>query len=103
MLLYGIHKANAVEKWIEEHPRFGIMYLPTYCPKANPIERVYGDVHDKCTRNHKRKRMKDLIGGVIKHFRVNGPWKYKMPDIYYEPEVRAVVEKMAADEKLKAA
>jgi hypothetical protein len=25
------------------------LWLPTDCPKANPIERVFGDVHDKCT------------------------------------------------------
>lgn len=100
---YKIHKSKAVEKWLKGHPRFEILYLPTYCPKANPIERAYGDVHDKCTRNHKRKRIWELIEDVRRHFRVNGPWKYKLPDIYYEPEVTAAVEKMAEDEKLKAA
>src|SRR5215471_5739148 len=59
---YKIHKAKVVERWLGAHPRFEIVYLPTYCPKANPIERVFGDVHDKCTRNHKRKRLRDLIG-----------------------------------------
>jgi transposase len=44
---YKIHKAKIVENWLKAHPRFEILYLPTYCPKANPIERVYGDVHDK--------------------------------------------------------
>jgi transposase len=100
---YCLHKAKAVEKWLAGHPRFELLYWPTYCPKANPIERVFGDVHDKCTRNHKRKRLRDLLGDVRRHFRVNGPWKYKLPDIYYEPEVTAAVEKMAADEKAKAA
>jgi hypothetical protein len=47
--------------------------------------------------------LRDLIGDVVKHFRVNGPWKYKMSDIYYEPEVTAAIEKMDADENLKAA
>jgi hypothetical protein len=28
------------------------VYLPTYCPKANPIEQAFGDGHDKRTRNH---------------------------------------------------
>src|SRR5215472_4025545 len=100
---YKIHKAKVVERWLGAHPRFEIVYLPTYCPKANPIERVFGDVHDKCTRNHKRKRLRDLIGDVRRHFRENGPWKYKMGEIYYEEEVTAAVKKMAADEQLKAA
>jgi putative transposase len=99
---YKIHKAKAVERWLEAHPRFEIVYLPTYCPRANPIERVFGDVHDKCTRNHKRRRLRDLIEDVRRHIRVNGPWRYKLSEIYYEPEVTAAVEKMSADEELKA-
>lgn len=100
---YKIHKAKAVERWLLAHPRFEIVYLPTYCPKANPIERVFGDVHDKCTRNHKRKRLCDLVEDVRRHFRINGPWKYKLSEIYYSPEVTAAVEKMATDEQLKVA
>ena len=90
---YRIHKAKAVEQWLEAHPRFELVYLPTYCPKANPIERAFGDVHDKCTRNHKRKRLWNLVDDVNEHFQVNGPWKYKLSEIYYEPGVTAAVER----------
>lgn len=100
---YKIHKAKAVARWLQRHPRFELVYLPTYCPKANPIERAFGDVHDKCTRNHRRKRLRDLVADVVKHLRVNGPWQYKLSTIYYTPEVTAAVEQMAADAKLKAA
>src|SRR5215204_774381 len=31
------------------HPRSELLSLPTYWPRANPIERAFGDVHDKCT------------------------------------------------------
>jgi putative transposase len=57
---YCIHKAKAVPQWLANHPRFEVLWLPTYCPRANPIERVFGDVHDKCTRNHTRQRLRDL-------------------------------------------
>lgn len=100
---YKIHKAKVAEQWLAAHPRFELVYLPTYCPKANPIERAFGDVHDKCTRNHKRKRLRDLVGDVIEHLQVNGPWQYKLSQIYYEPEVTAAVERMAAEERLKVA
>jgi transposase len=100
---YKIHKAKAVEHWLRVHPRIELVYLPTYCPKANPIERAFGDVHDKCTRNHKRKRLRDLVADVKKHLRVNGPWQYKLSAIYYEPEVTAAVEQIAAEEKLEVA
>jgi transposase len=100
---YKIHKAKAVEQWLLRHRRIELVYLPTYCPKANPIERAFGDVHDKCTRNHQRKRLRDLVADVIKHLQVNGPWQYKLSEIYYAPEITAAVEQMADDERLKAA
>jgi hypothetical protein len=50
----GIHKAKAVNQWLETHPRFALLWLTTYGPRANPSERACGDVHDKCTRNHTR-------------------------------------------------
>ena len=62
-----IHQAKKVQKWLAAHPRFELLYLPTYCPRANPIERAFGDVHDCCTRNHRRKRLPDLIADVEDH------------------------------------
>jgi len=58
---YCIHKAKAVEQWLASHLHFELLWLPMYCPRANPIERAFGDVPDKCTRNHKRQRRRDLV------------------------------------------
>jgi putative transposase len=69
-----IHKATEVDKWLAAHPRFALLFFPTYCPKANPIERACGDVHDKCTRNHTRQRSRTLVGDVERPLAVNGPW-----------------------------
>jgi transposase len=87
-----IHQAAAVRKWLAAHPRFELLYLPTYCPQANPIERAFGDVHDKCTRNHTRKRIWHLVQDVKRHLQVNGPWRYALSEIYYTPEVTAAVQ-----------
>ena len=76
-----IHKAQAVEQWSASHPRFELLWLPTYCPRANPIERVFGDVHDKCTRNHKRKRLRDLVQDVERHRQVKGPWRSNLSEL----------------------
>jgi transposase len=92
---YGIHKAKAVERWLAAHPRFVLLFLPTYCPKASPIERALGDVHDKCTRNHKRKRLWTLVSDVAWHLAVNGPWQYELSELYYTPEVTAAVQALA--------
>jgi transposase len=98
---YKIHKAKAVEDWLAAHPQVTLLWLPTYCPRANPIERAFGDVHDCCTRNHQRKRLPDLVADVEDHLHLNGPWKYKLSDLYNEPAVTAAVEKIAAEERAK--
>jgi putative transposase len=100
---YKIHKAKAVGQWLETHPRFELLWLPTYCPRANPIERAFGDVHDKCTRNHKRKRLRDLVGDVVWHLHANGPWLYKLSHLYDAPEVTAAVERIALAEQNRIA
>jgi transposase len=98
-----IHHAQKVQQWLAAHPRFEVLYLPTYCPRANPIERAFGDVHDKCTRNHTRKRMWHLVQDVKRHLRSNGPWRYALSEIYYTPEVTAAVEALqTADSSLAA-
>ena len=91
-----IHQAAAVMKWLVAHPRFELLYLPTYCPQANPIERAFGDVHDKCTRNHTRKRIWHLVHDVKQHLQVNGPWRYALAEIYYTLEVTAAVQALRA-------
>jgi putative transposase len=100
---YKIQKAKAVEQWLAAHPRVRWLLLPTYCPRANPIERAFGDGHDCCTRNHRRKRLPDLVADVEDHLHLNGPWKYKLSDLYDEPAVTAAVENISAEEHAKAA
>jgi hypothetical protein len=91
-----IHQADAVRKWLAVHARFELLYLPTDCPQANPIERAFGDVHDKCTRNHIRKRIWHRVHDVKRHMQINGPWRYTLSDIYYTPEVTAAVQVLKA-------
>jgi hypothetical protein len=100
---YKIHKAKAVAPWLATHPRVTRLCLPTYCPRANPMERALGDVHDWCTRHHKRTRVRDLVADVEKHVQVNGPWQYQLSQLYYEPAVTAAVERMAVEERSEAA
>jgi transposase len=100
---YGIHKAKAVVTWLATHPRFEVVWLPSYCPRANPIERVFGDVHDKCTRNHKRACLTELVADVKAHLRWNGPWRYKLSELYYTPEVTAALAELNAAAQQRAA
>ena len=98
-----IHTAKAVGPWLASHPRFTRLFLPTYGPRANPIERACGDVHDCCTRNHQRTRLSELVTDVEDHLRLNGPWRYKLSDLYYAPAVTVAVENIVAAEQAKVA
>jgi transposase len=91
-----IHKAKLVQRWLKQHPRFRLLFLPTYCPRANPIERCFGDLHDKVTRNHRRKRMRDLVGDVQRHLAQNGPWHYQLSELYYAAEVTQALKRQTA-------
>jgi len=97
-----LHTAKAVEEWLAKHPRVRRLFLPTSCPRANPIERACGDVPDLCTRKHTRKRLQDLVADVVEHLDVNGPWRYKLSDIYDDPAVTAAVERMVMETTLAA-
>jgi hypothetical protein len=68
-----IHKAQVVEPWWIRHPRFALLGLPTSGRRANPMERVYGDVHDKCTRNQIQKRLRALGQAIERRVQANGP------------------------------
>jgi putative transposase len=100
---YSIHKAKAVDQWVAFHPHFELVFLPSYCPRANPIERAFGDVHDKCTRNHTRKRLSTLIRDVEGHLVVNGPWQYQLSEIYYTHEVDAALNRLYLEATYKVA
>jgi transposase len=100
---YKMHKAKAVNPWWATHPRFALLWLPTYCPRANPIERAFGAVHDTWTRNHKRKRLRDVIGDIERPLDQNGPWLYKLSRVYDAPEVTDAVARLAAEHQAQIA
>ena len=87
-----IHHTREVEKWLVTLPRFALFSLPISCPRATPIGRAFGKGHDKCTRNHTRRRMWHLVQDVKQQLQVNGPWPYALLELYYTPEVTAAVQ-----------
>jgi putative transposase len=92
---FRIHKAKAVEQWLNDHPRFELLWLPRYCPKANPIERIFWDVHERCTRNHTRKRIEHLVEDVEQYLPESAGWNGYLPSIYYESEVTEMVNRIS--------
>ncbi|EOG9701231.1 IS630 family transposase [Salmonella enterica subsp. enterica serovar Enteritidis] len=61
---YIIHKNRKVERWLEENPKFRLLFLPMYSPWLNPIERQWLSLHETITRNHQCRYMWQLLKQV---------------------------------------
>jgi transposase len=87
---YSIHTAGDVRRWLACHPRLVLLWLPCYCPKANSIERVFGDLHDKVTRNHRHRTLPSLLAEVQRYLRRRAHHG-QLPSIYREPAVKSAL------------
>ncbi|EBC8016514.1 IS630 family transposase [Salmonella enterica] len=61
---YIIHKSRKVERWLEENPKFRLLFLPMYSPWLNPIERQWLSLHETIKRNHQCRYMWQLLKQV---------------------------------------
>jgi putative transposase len=56
------HTSNEVAVYLWEHrERIELHLLPKHSPDGNPIERVWWNLHDRITRNHRCETMEDLL------------------------------------------
>ena len=56
---YTLHALEAIGDKIQLH------FLPPYSPEHNPIERLWKQLHDNVTRNHRHKTMPSLWQDVV--------------------------------------
>jgi DDE superfamily endonuclease len=89
----SIHTAGDVCRWLARHPRFVWLWLPRYCPKAPPIERVFGDLHDQITRNHHHRTLSPLLAEAQQYLR-RPAHHGRLPSIYYESAVESTVRRL---------
>jgi len=61
---YGIHKSRLARAWIAHNPKFQLLFQPTYHPWVNDIEKLWKQLHDTVTRNHRHTHMNALMGAV---------------------------------------
>lgn len=60
---YGIHDSQQVRLALksEAAQKLTLHFLPPYCPDHNRIERIWKDLHDNVTRNHRCATMDELM------------------------------------------
>lgn len=63
---YGIHDSLQVRLALKSPTaaKLKLHFLPPYCPDHNRIERIWKDLHDNVTRNHRCASMEELMAEV---------------------------------------
>ena len=64
---YIIHKSKKAQHWLENNPKYRLLFLPVYSPWHNKIELLWHSLHETVTRNHSCKSMNELMERV-EHF-----------------------------------
>ena len=68
------HRAVIVKEWLARPERKCVLrFLPTYCPHLDPIERLWGLMHENITHNRDFKTLREFRRAVIEFLR------YKVP------------------------
>ena len=68
---YIIHKSKKTQTALAKlGNRIELHFLPPYSPNHNPIERVWWDVHEHVTRNHRHPKMNALMDAVRAYLRL---------------------------------
>jgi len=55
------HTSGDTEDWFDDHDRFEVRYQPTYTPSANKVEKIWKQLHEVVTRNHRHQTMESLM------------------------------------------
>jgi putative transposase len=70
------HTSEAVGVYLWDHrDRIDLHFLPKYSPDCNPIERVWWNLHDRITRNHKCQSMQELLDLTFAWLGSRNPFK----------------------------
>lgn len=65
------HHSRRMKRWLENHPRLELVFLPPYSPELNPIERVWWYMRKKITHNRFVRTMKErkaIFWRMFSHF-----------------------------------
>lgn len=61
---YIIHKSKKAQVWLNNNPKFILLFQPVYSPWVNQIEKLWHALHETVTRNHQCKAMWQLLKRV---------------------------------------
>lgn len=72
------HKADIVKDWLARAGRKIVLhFIPPYCPHLDPIERLWGVMHEHVTHNRDYKTFREFRREVLKFLRQTVPKNWK--------------------------
>lgn len=71
---YIIHKSAMTRCFLQNHPKFELLFQPVYHPWVNRIELLWKQLHDTVTRNHRYSTMNQLMESVRQFMSVASPF-----------------------------
>ena len=78
---YIIHKSNLTQAWLKHNPKFEILFQPAYQPWVNDIEKLWKQLHDNITRNHRYSTIDKLMQSVRVFLREVSPFPGNSPSV----------------------
>lgn len=77
---YGIHTSRVTQRYLERHgQRFELHFVPPYGQDLNAIERLWKQVHDNVTRNHRWATIDQLVRAIERFLREAIPFPGAKP------------------------
>jgi transposase len=68
------HHAEMVQAWLQRpESRIKLHFIPTYCPHLNPIERLWGLMHQHITHNRSYAKFNDFCAAILTFLREDVP------------------------------
>ena len=76
---YKVHSSALTQRWLARNPKFQLRFQPAYHPWVNRIERLWKQLHDTVTRNHRQPTLPDLMQAVRRFLFACQPFPGQQP------------------------
>jgi transposase len=64
---YGTHKVDKVRNWLARHPRYHVHFTPTSGSWLNLVERLFGEVTERCVRRGSHTAVRALEKAMLNY------------------------------------
>ncbi|MCC7412284.1 MAG: IS630 family transposase [Gammaproteobacteria bacterium] len=74
-----IHKSRKALKWLKANPKFTVVFQPAWHPWVNEIEKLWRQMHETVTRNHRCRVVDELLCHVDRFLYLAQPFLRRGP------------------------